>query len=529
MTIASLFAKRASVLSGGDPQTPGFWLQKLFGVAKGTAAGINVTPDIAMKYSAIWAAVNIISGAVGYLPLATYKRIDGDGREKAREHPVYRLLHDRANEFMDASVFRETLQAHALTWGNGYAEIQRDAKFRPIALWPLLPNRTVPRVVKVVSGERMLVYETTVPNGAKVVLPYYNVLHIKGLGFDGLKGYPVIQYAAESIGLGMGTEKYAGKFFANGAHPSGVLLHDKVLEKQARDQLASDWNEMHKGLDESHRIAILDGGLTWKEIGVNAKESQMIETRKFQITDVARWYQIPVHMLSEMSKSSFNNIEHQGIKFVQMTLWRWLNKWSQESNFKLFTTVEQKTYFTEFMTDALLRGDTKTRFDVYSKAIQWGIFSPNEVRAMENKNPYDGGEEFLQPLNMAPAGDTGGDDEANKFRALYKNAWQRIITKEVNAVRKAAKQPNTFDVWSAEFYSNHAEYIERLLGPVLQADCRGGQFAGLLAEKYIKNHIDEIRGGLNGGDIESVLDGWQASPAILTAEITGAKNENKTE
>ncbi len=419
MSIRDWF-RRSRVVGSSSPANPSYWVQKLFGGGTLTAAGIVVDQDTALKYSAVWAAVNIISGAVGFLPLPVYRRID-DGKEKAPSHPVYRLLHDRPNKLMTAQIFRETLQAHILTWGNAYAEIERNGAGKPIALWPITPNRVQVDRDKL-KKDGVLVWKVSNPQDRNVAghvpdpqksivhIPDENMLHVPGLGFDGIVGYSVIDYARESLGLGMAAEQFGATFFGNGASIGTVLQTPNALSDKAKKNLKQAIKDKYTGTGNAHRTMILEEGLVLNNGGMPLKHAQFLETREFQVTDVARWFQIAPHMLGDLRRATFSNIEHQGIDFVTWTLGRWLKRWEQECNYKLFSEAEQRTHFAEFLTAALLRGDTRTRYEAYTLAITNGWMNRNEIRRLENLNTEEGLDKFLTPMNMAGADKKPDDD-----------------------------------------------------------------------------------------------------------------------
>jgi HK97 family phage portal protein len=523
-SIVRLLQNRATWQSGGSPQNPQYWVKKLFSALE-TDAGIDIDADKALCYSSIWAAVNIIAGAVGFLPLLVYRRIDNEYAERAYGHRVYRLLHDRPNRYMDSVVFFETLQGHLLLRGNAYAEIERNGRGEAVALWPLLPHRTEPQVVN-----SRIRYRVTTKDGSTVFLPYDNVLHIKGLGFDGVKGYSVIDdKARNSIGTGAAAEKFAARFFKNDAAPRGVLEHPNELGDEAQKRLLANWDELHQGLDNKHRVAILEEGMKWQDTGTAPEQSQLLETRKFSVDDVARWFQIPPHMIANLGKATFNNIEHQGLSFVMYTLNRWLKRWELECNYKLFMPSEQLShkYYTEFLTDALLRGDTKSRFAAYQVARQAGFMSINDIRRKENMNPVEGGDTYLEPLNMQPVGTRAG------VRELIEQTFSRILTKETNALRKVAQKPDDFDARLEAFYDRHVEHVESVLGPVLRACSRSVTLTeplDAIIDSYIDSHRSRLlsaRAG-NGGElaehIEPILADWQHSePIELSNRLLGGR------
>lgn len=425
---------RAIKVTGGNPQAPEYWVQKLLGGGTITTSGVDVDNDKALTYSAFWCAVNIIAGAVGYLPLKTYEKITPRGRRVVDEHAVYGLLHDAPNEWMHALTFKETLTSHALSWGNGYAEIERNEGGGAVALWPLLPHRTRPKI----TADFQKIYEIDSPEGSKRYLPDANVLHIHGLGFDGLKGYNVIDYAHQGVGLGLATEKYGATFFGNNSNPGGVLESARLLSDKAYERMKKTWNDLHHGLDNAHRMAILEEGMTWKSIGVPPEHAQFLESRKFQVSEIARWFQIPPHYLGDLDRATFNNIEHQGLEFVMYTLARWLKRWEMECNRKLFSTAQRRIYYTEFLVDALLRGATLDRYNAYHQAINDGWMSRNEIRDRENMNPAAGLDEYLRPQNMAVAGVDVETDPAKMMTDMNAEPeMEPAVTKRKKTTRKA--------------------------------------------------------------------------------------------
>jgi HK97 family phage portal protein len=361
-------------------------------------SGVDVSEFTALNYSAVWAAVQCIAGDVGSLPLVLYKRV-GDGKEPLRDHPTYRLLHDQPNPDMTAVVFRETLQAHLLTWGNAYAEIEWRGDGRPNALWPIEPNRVTPE--RTAGGG--LRYKVQGYNKADVYFAPEDMLHIPGLGFDGTCGYSVIQKARESVGLGIAMERFGGAFFGNGTTFGGILTHAGRLSDAARKNIRESFNAKHQGVHRAHNFALLEEGMTYTPLGVPPDDAQFLETRKFQITEIARWFQIPPHMLADLERATFSNIEQQQIDYYTRTLRRWLVRWEQEINRKL--VLQQGTQFVEHVIDGLLRGDIESRYAAYAVGRQWGWLSADDVRSKENMNPLpsDAGKIYLVPINMAPA------------------------------------------------------------------------------------------------------------------------------
>lgn len=399
--LRSAFSRSDDLSSLTEPRR---WLSSFFGAGGPTAAGIEVGVTEALSYGPVLAAVQVIAGDLGSLPLITYERLER-GKRRATEHPLYPLLHNAPNEFMTAVGLREMTQGHALTWGNGASYIERD-KGRVVGLWPLHPGRIHPRITHTGRGKVTLVYDyADQVNGINTTLLADEVLHIAGLGGDGIRGYSIVRLAAESIALGIAAEKYGGSWFGNGSRPSGFLRTPGNLSDEAGRRLKSDWEAMHRGLDKAQRIAILEEGLEWQALGVPPEDAQFLETRKFSVNEIARWFRLPPHKIGDLERSTFSNIEQQQIDYVSSALRVWLVRWEQSIAQRLLGQAERRRYFCEHLLDALLRGDTKTRYEAYAIARNWGWMSADDIAEAENRNPLpDGrGAVYLVPLNMVPA------------------------------------------------------------------------------------------------------------------------------
>jgi HK97 family phage portal protein len=363
-----------------------------------TSTGLRVDEFSALNYSAVWTAVNLISADASSLPLVLYKRVKG-GKERFTTHPLYSLLHDAPNPEMTSVVWRHTMQAHVLTWGNGYSEIERDQMDRPVALWPITPDRVTPFRI----GPRApLQYRVTNGQGPDTVLDAADVLHVPGMGWDGTQGYSVIQKARESIGLGLGTEAFGGAYFGNGAQMGGVISVKGNLTDTARQDLRTSLNSRHRGVENAHKFLLLSGDTSYTPLSVPPDDSQFLETRKFQIEEIARWFKIPPHKLGELTRSTNNNIEQQTIDYYTTTLLPWLTVWEQELTRKLVSPLERNQQFVEHIFDALLRADASARASHYSTMFSVGGVTPNEIRSAENRNEIDGGNRSFVPLNLVP-------------------------------------------------------------------------------------------------------------------------------
>ena len=363
-----------------------------------------------MQMTAVYSCVRILAEAVAGLPLHLYRYKDDGGKEKATDHPLYLILHDEPNPEMSSFVFRETLMTHLLLWGNAYAQIIRNGKGEVIALYPLMPNRmTVDR-----DEHGQLYYSYQMSNedaptmkAGTVVLKPRDVLHVPGLGFDGLVGYSPIAMAKNSIGMAIACEEYGAKFFANGATPGGLLEFPGTVKNP--DAIRESWNKGFSG-SNSHKIAILEEGMKYTPISISPEQAQFLETRKFQIDEIARIFRVPPHMVGDLEKSSFSNIEQQSLEFVKYTLEPWIVRWEQSLNRSLLSETEKATFFVKFNVDGLLRGDYQSRMSGYATARQNGWMSANDIRELENLDripPELGGDLYLINGNMTKLADAG--------------------------------------------------------------------------------------------------------------------------
>lgn len=375
-----------------------------------SAAGQAVTPRTAMQSTAVYACVRILSESIASLPLHVYSYMDDGSKKMEPDHPLYALLHDEPNPEMTSFVFRETLMSHLLLWGNAYAQIIRDGRGRVIALYPLLPH--LMEVDRGKDGQIYYTYQKSLDgrlgdNGGAVTLRKEQVFHIPGLGFDGLIGYSPIAMAKNAIGMALATEDYGANFFNNNANPGGVLEHPGVIKDP--DRLRESWQAQFSGMN-AHKIAVLEEGLKFHQISIPPEQAQFLETRKFQIDEIARIFRVPPHMVGDLDKSSFSNIEQQSLEFVKYTLDPWVIRWEQAIHQSLLLPSEKKRYFSKFNVDGLLRGDYASRMTGYSTARQNGWMSANDIREMENMNKIpaeEGGDLYLVNGNMTKLADAG--------------------------------------------------------------------------------------------------------------------------
>ena len=377
----------------------------------GSTSGKTVTERSSMQMTAVYSCVRILAEAVAGLPLQFYRYTEDGSKEKAIDHPLYFLLHDEPNPEMTSFVFRETLMTHLLLWGNAYAQIIRNGKGEVVALYPLMPNRmTVDRDEK---GQLYYEYQTSsdeakTTKGGTVRLKPTDILHVPGLGFDGLVGYSPIAMAKNAIGMAIACEEYGAKFFANGATPGGILEHPGTVKDPAR--VRESWNSAFGGSSNSNKVAVLEEGMKYTPISISPEQAQFLETRKFQIDEIARIFRVPPHMVGDLEKSSFSNIEQQSLEFVKYTLDPWVMRWEQSINRAMLSETEKPVYFAKFNVDGLLRGDYQSRMNGYATARQNGWMSANDIRELENLDRIpieNGGDLYLVNGNMLPLSNAG--------------------------------------------------------------------------------------------------------------------------
>ena len=414
--------------------TAGSSFSFLFG---STAAGKPVNEQTSMQVTAVYCCVRILSEAVASLPLHLYRYTSEGSKEKAVDHPLYFLLHNEPNPEMTSFAYRETMMTHLLLYGNCYSQIIRNGKGEVVALYPLMPDR-----MKVDRDEHgRLYYEYTVYDsddvdgrkgtnkvGRTVRLQPHDVLHIPGLGFDGLVGYSPIAMAKNAIGLAIATEEYGSKFFANGAAPSGVLEHPGTIKDPSK--VRESWQATFGGSGNANKIAVLEEGMKYTPISISPEQAQFLETRKFQIDEIARIFRVPPHMIGDLEKSSFNNIEQQSLEFVKYTLDPWVSRWEQAMVRALLTPDEKKKYFFKFNVDGLLRGDYQSRMNGYATARQNGWMSANDIRELENLDRIpaeQGGDLYLINGNMTKLEDAGKPDRTDGCLPMISVSWKTLI------------------------------------------------------------------------------------------------------
>lgn len=428
-----------------DPGIAG-WL----GASSVTSTGLHVTDSNVLTYSAVWSAVTLIASQIGNLPLMFYRKLPNGGKDKWETNNLYRLVHDRPNPITSAFIFRETLQAHVLLWGNAYAEIQRNGAGRPTALWPLTPDRVTPFI-----DRGTLRYRVIEDGQADSYVESADMLHIPGHGWNGICGYSLVQKMRESVGVGLAAEKFGATFFGNGATFGGVIASpnprptDERVIKNDREAL----NARHQGVDRAHKLLLLYGGAKYEAMGIAPNEAQFLETRQFQVDEVARWFNVPPHKLKQLARATYDTVEHQNIEYYVDCLAPWLERWEQELCEKLISPLERSQQTIEFSADGLLRGDIASRGDAYAKRFNTGSITPNDIRLKENENPIDGGDEAYVPLNTIPL-------------SLAKPYYQAQI-EALTAKAEADRRPPPESAPTPD--PAQAREIERLMGELAEA------------------------------------------------------------
>jgi len=402
--ISRMMARDSASLS-----QPSEWLTSMFGSV--SKVGVSVTPKNALEHTSVYACVNILSETVSTVPLFLYKEQTKNLKTiktKEKEHPLYALLHDEPNEDMTSVDYWQLVMLEILLRGNHYSQIVRNKAGRVTEIRPL--KNELMQIVRLDSGKLAYIYRHTTLG--EVPLEAKEVLHFKGMSLDGIIGLSPIAYNRHTIGFSMAMETYGATLFKNGATPSGVVSGKGVtsMSDTAFQRFKESFKEAYTGLMNAGRPLILEDGFDFKPISISNKDGQYIESRKFTKAEIASIFRVPLHMINELDKATFSNIEHQSIKFVTDAVSPWVVRLEKELKKKLLSESEKKSYYMKFSLGALLRGDTATRYAAYESAITKGCWmSRNEARELEDLNPVDGLDEMIVPLNFGKEGDANGE------------------------------------------------------------------------------------------------------------------------
>lgn len=374
-------------------------------------SGTYVTPETALSLAAVYAAVNVISRDLASLPCNVYRRLPGGGREIAPEMPQHELVHTSPDGVRDACRFFQAIMGHVLTRGNGYAEIVRD-KFdgRPVALHLLHPSKTKAKYTESADGEDRHLYYEVNGDADNRALPE-NVLHFAGMGFDGLTGFAPVTVCRQTIGLGIAVEQFGASFFGNGAILRGILKTAKKLSAIAADNLRRTFNSIHQGSQAAHQVAVLEEGLEWQNAGgVSPEDAQFLETRKFQVVDIARIFSVPPHKIGDYSQAHLANVEEANLDYIATTLCGWVVMIEAQLNSKLLTAADRQTYEIGLDMSALMRGNTAARTAYYQAMRNMGCLSADRILAMEGLNPIGaekGGDKYIVQSQYIPLDQVG--------------------------------------------------------------------------------------------------------------------------
>ena len=424
----------------------------------------------------VFACIRVLGETVAGLPLITYLETRNGGRERAANHPLYRLLRRAPNPEMTAFEFEELMTSHCAGWGNAYAQIILDGAGQVRELWPLRPDRMS---VERKGGEIRYTYLQS--NGQEAPLAWWQVHHRRAMVMDGLTGMSPLRVAMLAVSLGMATEEFGARFFAQGARPGFLLSHPSTLTDAAYERLKKNWDAAT--LENAHKTRIIEEGMKVEQIGIPPEEAQFLETRRFQAQEVARLFRMPPHKIGLLENATFSNIEHQAIEFVTDTIRPWLIRNEQAMYRDLLSESEQVAIYFEYLVDGLLRGDTASRYQSYAVARQWGWLSANDIRRLENMPPVEGGDTYLQPLNMSPAGQfpgTRGESEPEPvtwIAPLVEDRARRLVRREANDLRRKGasivrKDGGSFDDWAAQFYDGWMSAAGEELAATVAATAR---------------------------------------------------------
>lgn len=401
-----------------------------------TVSGERISPKTALGVSAYFGGIRAISEDIAKIPCPVYRRLTPRGKEKLPKHPVHRILNVAPNLEMSPMTWRSTMLSHAMNWGGGFSLIERweDGRGTPRYCWPLSPeNVTLWRLDDGNIGYRLIT-----PTGNMQWYEPWEIYHLHGLGFDGLTGYSIAQFAKQSLGLATAQEKSGAALFGRGSRPGGIVKTPVKLGKEAGEQFRENWEEMYSGANRDWTTAILPPGYDYMPITQPNKDAQWIESRLFSVQEVARWLRMPPHLLGDLSKGTFGNIADERISYVENTLTTWMAYAEQEAMRKLLLPSEVDTHLVEHMVNGLLRGNTEGRFSAYATGRQWGWLSVDDIRERENENPLpDGqGDVYLIPANMIPADQVGQaspdndvptDEDIDDARAGFRREFRRHL------------------------------------------------------------------------------------------------------
>lgn len=535
------------------PSNPDAWLINGYS-GRETKSGVRVDEDSALSATAVWAGVRTIAETLAMLSLKLKERIDDRTKRDARRMDLFRVLHDEPNEEQTSFEFREMQQGFVLTWGNCYAQKLYNGRGEVTELWPLVPWRVTP----IRSRNNTLLYRVRLPDdsGQTETLSADDVLHIRGFSSNGILGDNVVERFRNSIGLALASEEYGGLFFGEGLNAGGVITHPSSLGEKAGKNLRESLKGQAGGIGKAHRLLILEEGMKWQQTTVDPEKAQALETRKFQVTEVARILNLPPHLLKDLEHATFSNIEHQGQEFVTYCLQPWLTRWEQRLNKSLLLPSQRSKFFTQFEIKSLLRGDTAARTAFYNTMFQNAVYSPNHILELEDEEPFEGGDQrFIQgamvPIDKigeivaaqieakktpppAPPADPQFTDPPSEPRSIrpdpftalepvVRAEFDRIVRRQAKAVRAALKKGSQeFRVWADEFFEKEAAIVTDSIGPALRSlsALTGNAYdARAFAQLDTDVALSQLRSALKTPErlddaVAGVVDEWEKSRSV---------------
>lgn len=502
--LSELFQRRARYEVVGPPSED--LSKSIFGVEE-SHAGVSVTPWSAMTLSAVYACVRAIADQMAALPLIVYRR-DGRRRERAVDTPQYRLLHDRANPYMSAHTWRATTWTHVLTWGNAFSEIEFDGEMRAVALWPIRPDRI--KRLHMLNGQ--LVAEIQPKEGPTINLEYWRLHHVRGLASDGYWGLSPVGMAMQSIGLALAAEEYGARLFANDARPGVVLKYPKKLTTQeARDRLLAGWRNEAGGLSNAHRTRLLEDGMDLVTVGMPPEHAQFLETRQFQVVEIARWFRVPPSIIGDMSRATWSNAEQASLDFVRFCLAPWAA--NHEAQLRMDVLPRAGNLDAEYLFEGLLRGDTATRWASYEAGQRTGALTINDIRGFEGLDPVPNGDERYLPSNMgrldeegniltplrpdlrlpitesAEDGDDDSDTEAQR-RDEQRQAEERAAVEHRQAIERRAARARDRRLATVDAYRGT---LAEIYGRTVRKEIRDIRQQLPLLERNLAEFVDWLR------------------------------------
>jgi len=530
-----------------------YWYQPILSGAE-TTAGLTVTNETVQQISPVFAGMRVSAETLATIPLILYRSLSENTRERATDHPLYNLLHLRPNAYQTSTEWREQMQSYFALWGKAASEIIRD-NGRPIELHTIHPDR----IRRSIMDSGTVYYQILTRSGQWEPWTMDRVLYLEAFG-----GRSPMQLARNSMGLTLATERHGARFFANDATPSGVLQSPAALSDKAYKRLEETWKKKHQGVDRSHGLAILEEGTVWNGISVSAEDAQLLETRRFQVEEVARWFNIPPHLLQDLSRATFSNIEHKSREFIDFSMRPWFVRWEQALSRDLISP-EDGSLYVEFLADALIRGDIATRYSSYQVAINNGWLSPNDVRRLENMNPIEGGDQYFIPLNLVPlsraeefidikATEVPSDNSAasasvrmalraakrsmNRRRQIceasrptFQDIGTRIVRRETNDIRRAMKKHlrslESFERWLREFYEEYSEVVTSMslpafmtFGELIYASASEEiNVETALPEEFIRAYAEKTGGQYASSSLYQLLDIIENSGVDKTEDL----------